>query len=161
MPWRSFPAGFGTLDEAMETLTLVQTGKRNPLPLVLVDDPVCSYWTELIKFVEEELLTRNLISKTDLALFERFDSVEAAVARINRFYSRYHSMRYVDGKLVFRLTSQLSAANISKLTEAFATSLSLKVRSYRPAPFPLKPKTTMSSTCRVSRSTSTDMTSAG
>jgi uncharacterized protein (TIGR00730 family) len=114
-----FPGGFGTLDEAMETLTLVQTGKRNPLPLVLVDDPVCTYWTEFIRFVEDELLTRNLISKSDLALFERFDSVEAAVARINRFYSRYHSMRYVDGKLVFRLTSQLSASNISKLTAAF------------------------------------------
>jgi uncharacterized protein (TIGR00730 family) len=114
-----FPGGFGTLDEAMETLTLVQTGKRNPLPLVLVDDPTCSYWTEFIKFIEEELLTRDLISKTDLALFERVDSVDAAVARINRFYSRYHSMRYVDGKLVFRLTSQLSAENIRALKEKF------------------------------------------
>jgi uncharacterized protein (TIGR00730 family) len=114
-----FPGGFGTLDEAMETLTLVQTGKRNPLPLVLVDDPVCTYWTEFIRFVEEELLTRNLISKSDLALFERFDSVEAAVARINRFYSRYHSMRYVDGKLVFRLTSQLGPGSIQKLKEKF------------------------------------------
>jgi len=114
-----FPGGFGTLDEAMETLTLVQTGKRNPLPLVLVDDPVCTYWTEFIRFVEEELLTRNLISKTDLALFERFDSIEAAVARINRFYSRYHSMRYVDGKLVFRLTSQLGPGSIQKLKEKF------------------------------------------
>jgi putative lysine decarboxylase len=103
----------------METLTLVQTGKRNPLPLVLVDDPTCSYWTEFIKFIEEELLTRDLISKTDLALFERVDSVDAAVARINRFYSRYHSMRYVDGKLVFRLTSQLSAENIRALKEKF------------------------------------------
>jgi hypothetical protein len=114
-----FPGGFGTLDEAMETLTLVQTGKRNPLPLVLVDDPACSYWTEFIKFIEEELLTRDLIGKTDLALFERVDSVDAAVARINRFYSRYHSMRYVDGKLVFRLTSQLSAENIRALKEKF------------------------------------------
>jgi uncharacterized protein (TIGR00730 family) len=114
-----FPGGFGTLDEAMETLTLVQTGKRNPLPLVLVDDPACSYWTEFIKFIEEELLTRDLISKTDLALFERVDSVDAAVAKINRFYSRYHSMRYVDGKLVFRLTSQLSTENIRALKEKF------------------------------------------
>jgi len=114
-----FPGGFGTLDEAMETLTLVQTGKRNPLPLVLVDDPACSYWTEFIKFIEEELLTRDLISKTDLALFERVDSVDAAVAKINRFYSRYHSMRYVNEKLVFRLTSQLSTENIRALKEKF------------------------------------------
>jgi len=114
-----FPGGFGTLDEAMETLTLVQTGKRNPLPLVLVDDPACSYWTEFIKFIEEELLTRDLISKTDLALFERVDSVDSAVAKINRFYSRYHSMRYVNEKLVFRLTSQLSTENIRALKEKF------------------------------------------
>jgi uncharacterized protein (TIGR00730 family) len=114
-----FPGGFGTLDEAMETLTLVQTGKRNPLPLVLVDDPTCPYWTEFIKFLEEDLLTRNYINRTDLALFERVDSAEAAVAKINRFYSRYHSMRYVDGELVFRLTSQLSRENIAKLKQNF------------------------------------------
>ncbi|MGE5172445.1 MAG: TIGR00730 family Rossman fold protein [Betaproteobacteria bacterium] len=114
-----FPGGFGTLDEAMETLTLVQTGKRNPMPLVLVDDPTRSYWTEFIKFVEEELLTRDYISKTDLALFDRVESAEAAVAKINRFYSRYHSIRYVDGQLVLRLTSQLSQENIRKLKEKF------------------------------------------
>ena len=114
-----FPGGFGTLDEAMETLTLVQTGKRNPLPLVLVDDPACPYWTEFIRFMEEGLLTRDYINKADLALFERIDSIESAVAKINRFYSRYHSMRYVDGQLVFRITSQLGAEHIRKLTERF------------------------------------------
>jgi hypothetical protein len=114
-----FPGGFGTLDEAMETLTLVQTGKRNPLPLILVDDPTCTYWTEFIKFMEEELLTRGYISKTDFALFERVDSVQAAISKINRFYSRYHSMRYVDGRLVVRLTSPLSPENCRKLTEKF------------------------------------------
>ncbi len=114
-----FPGGFGTLDEAMETLTLVQTGKRNPMPLVLVDDPTCSYWTEFIRFLDEALLARAYISRNDLSLFERVDSVEAAIARINRFYSRYHSMRYVNGHLVFRLTSQISAQNIRRLKEAF------------------------------------------
>ena len=114
-----FPGGFGTLDEAMETLTLVQTGKRNPMPLVLVDDPTCPYWTEFIKFIEEELLSRNYISRTDLTLFERVESVEAAVSKINRFYSRYHSMRYVDGQLVIRITSQISREHIVKLRDAF------------------------------------------
>ncbi len=118
-----FPGGFGTLDEAMETLTLVQTGKRNPLPLILVDDPTCSYWTEFIKFMEEELLMRGYISKTDLALFERVDSIESAVAKINRFYSRYHSMRYVNGHLVFRLTSPVSDGNIRSLKEHFSDLL--------------------------------------
>jgi uncharacterized protein (TIGR00730 family) len=114
-----FPGGFGTLDEAMETMTLVQTGKRNPLPLVLVDDPTCPYWTEFIAFLERDLLARNLIGVSDFALFERVDSPEAAVAKINRFYSRYHSMRYVNGKLVFRLTSPLSATNVRTLKDTF------------------------------------------
>ncbi len=84
-----------------------------------MDDPTCTYWTEFIKFMEEELLTRDYVSKTDFALFERVDSVQAAIAKINRFYSRYHSMRYVDGRLVIRLTSPLSPENCRKLTEKF------------------------------------------
>jgi len=118
-----FPGGFGTLDEAMETLTLVQTGKRNPLPLVLVDDPVCTYWTEFIKFIETELLSRNLISASDFSLFERVDSVDAAVEKINRFYRRYHSLRYVDGKLVIRLSQQVSSESVRHLKETFADIL--------------------------------------
>ena len=103
-----FPGGFGTLDEAMETLTLVQTGKRNPMPLVLVDDPDRPYWPHLIRFLEEELLARDYICPADFSLFERVCSVEAAVEKIRHFYRRYHSLRYVHGQLVIRLTSALS-----------------------------------------------------
>jgi len=114
-----FPGGFGTLDEAMETLTLVQTGKRNPLPLVLVDDPDCPFWTHLINLLEEELLARNYICPSDFALFERVSSVDAAVEKIQHFYRRYHSMRYVDGRLVIRLLSKLSSDDIQKLRDQF------------------------------------------
>ena len=114
-----FPGGFGTLDEAMETITLVQTGKRNPLPLVLVDDPDCSYWIHLIKLLEEELLARGYICRSDFALFERVCSVDDAVEKIKHFYRRYHSMRYVYGQLVIRVTSQLSSDNIRELRERF------------------------------------------
>jgi uncharacterized protein (TIGR00730 family) len=147
-----FPGGFGTLDEAMETLTLVQTGKRNPLPLVLVDDPVCPYWTEFIKFIEQELLSRNLISSSDLTLFERVESADDAVATINRFYSRYHSMRYVNGQLVLRLTSPLSTKNIRKLKERFGDILLPEGGITWRMP--------MSSICRGSLWTSTATTSA-
>src|SRR5512136_622239 len=95
-----FPGGFGTLDEAMETLTLVQTGKRNPMPLMLVDEPGGTYWPKWIRFFQDELRASGYISDSDFSLFERFDSVEAAVRHINRFYSRYHSLRYVHGQLV-------------------------------------------------------------
>ncbi len=114
-----FPGGFGTLDEAMETLTLVQTGKRNPMPLVLVDDPDCSYWIHLIKLLEEELLARGYICQSDFALFERVCSVDEAVEKIKHFYRRYHSMRYVHGRLVIRLTSQLGSHDIGELRDRF------------------------------------------
>ncbi len=114
-----FPGGFGTLDEAMETLTLVQTGKRNPMPLVLVDDPECSYWSRVIELFEEELLARDYICPADFALFEQVCSVDAAVEKIRHFYRRYHSLRYVHGQLVIRLTSELSPDDIRKLTDQF------------------------------------------
>jgi len=114
-----FPGGFGTLDEAMETLTLVQTGKRNPMPLVLVDDPDRPYWPHLIQFLKEELLARNYICPSDFALFERVCSVDAAVEKIRHFYRRYHSLRFVHGQLVIRLTSALGPDAIRKLTDQF------------------------------------------
>jgi uncharacterized protein (TIGR00730 family) len=114
-----FPGGFGTLDEAMETLTLVQTGKRNPLPLVLIDDPAGSYWSDLISFMKDELLSRKYIGLTDFSLFEEVCSVEQAVEKIAKFYRRYHSLRYVNGKLVIRLTSQIAASSIQELRATF------------------------------------------
>ena len=114
-----FPGGFGTLDEAMETITLVQTGKRNPMPLVLVETPGSSYWDRVIRFIEEELLARGYICPSDMTLFERVDSVEAAVERIRRFYRRYHSLRYVRGQLVIRLASPLGPGEARTLTETF------------------------------------------
>jgi uncharacterized protein (TIGR00730 family) len=76
-----FPGGFGTLDEAMETLTLVQTGKRNPLPLVLVEEPGGTYWKKWVHFFEDELLSRRYINASDFSFFERFDSVAPASSR--------------------------------------------------------------------------------
>ena len=114
-----FPGGFGTLDEAMEALTLVQTGKRNPMPLLLIDSSDCSYWSGIVRLFEEELLARNYICPSDLALFERVCSVDAAVEKIGRFYRRYHSSRYVGDRLVIRLMSQLSPEDIGTLAERF------------------------------------------
>jgi uncharacterized protein (TIGR00730 family) len=114
-----FPGGFGTLDETMETLTLVQTGKRNPMPLVLVDDPDRPYWPLMIRFLKEELLARNYVCPSDFALFERVFSADAAVEKIRHFYRRYHSLRYVQGQLVIRLTSALGPDDIRKLTDRF------------------------------------------
>jgi len=118
-----FPGGFGTLDEAMETLTLVQTGKQPPLPLVLIDEPGGTYWDRWIRFFERELLGDGYISPTDLLLFQRAASVEDALGIIQRFYRRYHSLRYVNGRLVLRLTEPLPAGAVERLTREFADIL--------------------------------------
>ena len=118
-----FPGGFGTLDEAMETLTLVQTGKRAPLPLVLIDEPGGTYWTGWIHFLEKELLERGYIQKTDLDLFERVDSMEDAIKKIQVFYSRYHSLRYVGEKLVIRLLTPVGKEAAEDLNARFADLL--------------------------------------
>ncbi|HEY2784996.1 MAG TPA: LOG family protein [Fimbriiglobus sp.] len=103
-----FPGGFGTHDEAFETLTLIQTGKSHIFPVVMVDEPGGTYWKQWQRFIEEELLARGYISPNDLALFTVTDSVEEAVREIVTFYRVYHSMRYVRGELVLRLNTPLS-----------------------------------------------------
>jgi len=118
-----FPGGFGTLDEAMETLTLVQTGKRAPLPLVLLDEPGGTYWTRYVEFLKEELLANGYISRTDLDLFESPGSPDEAVQRIRLFYFRYHSMRYVGEKLVIRLLSAIEKEAVAELNTGFADLL--------------------------------------
>ena len=118
-----FPGGFGTLDEAMETLTLIQTGKRNPMPLVLIDKPDGTYWSQWQKLLEDELLAQGYLSPSDFYLFERVYSVEAAVECINRFYRRYHSQRYVDKKLVIRMSSELGPHAVEELKERFSDIL--------------------------------------
>ncbi len=118
-----FPGGFGTLDEAMETLTLIQTGKRDPIPLILVDEPGGTYWSHYIRFFREKLLNEGYISASDFHFFELVDSVEDVMERIDRFYRRYHSLRYVDGRLVIRLTSPLDTASIQRLRDNFSDIL--------------------------------------
>ena len=97
------PGGFGTLDEGLEVLTLLQTGKHDMMPVVLLDEPGGNYWNEFDQFVERRLLGRGMISPEDLSLYRLTDRVEEAVDEILQFYRVYHSMRYVRNKLVLRL----------------------------------------------------------
>lgn len=110
-----FPGGFGTLDEAMETLTLVQTGKRAPLPIVLVDSPGGTYWSRWIDFLKRELDSRGYIDSSDLGLFEQVDSADEAISIISRFYTQYHSLRYVGEKLVIRLLARIPERKFENL----------------------------------------------
>jgi uncharacterized protein (TIGR00730 family) len=118
-----FPGGFGTLDEAMETLTLVQTGKRAPLPLVLLDTPGGTYWSSWIDFVKRELDARGYINSSDFDLFEQVGSAGEAVSTISRFYTRYHSLRYAGEKLVIRLLSPIDEQALENLKRLFSDIL--------------------------------------
>ena len=114
-----FPGGFGTHDEGFEVLTLLQTGKCQPLPLVLLDQPRGTYWKTWHRYVQEHLLRRRMISPEDLSLYRVTDSVEEAVGEITRFYRAFHSIRYVRDLLVIRLSRPLAPEIVAALAAEF------------------------------------------
>lgn len=118
-----FPGGFGTQDEAMETVTLVQTGKRYPFPIILVDVPGGTYWQRWFQFLENQLLGPGYINKTDFGLFEQVYSASEATARITRFYRIYHSLRYVGDRLVIRLNVEPDQQIVQTLNNEFSDIL--------------------------------------
>ena len=117
-----FPGGFGTLDEAMEVMTLVQTGKNPPVPLVMIDDDG-GYWDQWFNFTRDSLLKRGLISAEDFSLFSITRDPVEAVQFIDDFYRNYHSLRFVKTKLVIRLNKALDSGHLHILTSEFSEIL--------------------------------------
>jgi uncharacterized protein (TIGR00730 family) len=113
-----FPGGFGTLDEAMEVFTLIQTGKTSPKPLILIDDQD-GYWEQFFDFVKESLLVKGFISGEDFSIFTITKDEKEAAEVIENFYRVYHSMRFVDHRLIIRLNKTLSPEQISILEAEF------------------------------------------
>src|SRR4051812_42571788 len=99
----SLPGGFGTLDETMELLTLVQTGKATPAPIVLLDEPRGTFWTGFTEFLRDDVVTRRLIDPDDLDLAVVTDDVTVAADEVLGFYRNYHSIRWVGELLVIRV----------------------------------------------------------
>jgi hypothetical protein len=115
-----FPGGFGTLDEGYEAMTLMQTGKSQLMPLVLVDRPGGTYWKTWDQQVREHLLRDKLISPEDLSFYQITDNADDAVKIITRFYRNYHSMRFVKDRLVIRLKHAPADSALAALNEDFA-----------------------------------------
>ncbi|HEX8915541.1 MAG TPA: TIGR00730 family Rossman fold protein [Humisphaera sp.] len=115
-----FPGGFGTMDEGFEVLTLIQTGKSVPMPVVLVDHPGGDFWRGWEAYVKNHLLARRLISPPDLNLFKVADSVEEAVQEVRHFYSNYHSIRYYRDELIVRVHRPLTDEQVATINEKFA-----------------------------------------
>ena len=119
-----FPGGFGTLDEGFESLTLVQTGKSDPRPIVFIDTPRGHFWDPLLRFFQQQLMRGGMISPSDRSLYQVAHSAEEAVRQILQFYSVYHSLRYVGDQLVIRLQRPLPAVATVTLTGEFRDLLS-------------------------------------
>jgi len=115
-----FPGGFGTMDEGYEAITLMQTGKSQLMPLVLVDKPGGTYWKTWDKQVREHLLRDQLISPDDLHLYRITDNTDEAVKIITRFYRNFHSTRFVKELLVIRLHHAPTETAIEAMNEDFA-----------------------------------------
>lgn len=116
-----FPGGFGTHDEGFETLTLMQTGKADILPVVFVEPEGSNYWEEWHDYVLRHLKTPGLISPNDTDLYVVTDQVDDAIAEVERFYRVFHSQRFVGENLVLRLQSRLAPERVRELEREFSS----------------------------------------
>src|SRR3954464_2780912 len=116
-----FPGGFGTMDEGFEVLTLVQTGKAVPMPIVFVDAPGSDFWHTWQSYVEKQLLGRGLIGPDALRLHKITDNVDEAVREVRHFYSNFHSVRYARDEIIIRLQRRPTDAQLAEISEKFAS----------------------------------------
>lgn len=114
-----FPGGFGTQDEGFEMLTLIQTGKSRPRPVVLMEPKGSTYWAQWIHFVNKQLVKKGYIKKEDLNLFRIVKTVGGGIKYIEDFYKVYHSIRYVSGLTVLRLNKEISDKTLKLINKKF------------------------------------------
>lgn len=114
------PGGFGTLDETLEVLTLVQTGKSPLVPIVLLDEPGGTFWKDVLNFMRRQLEGNRYILPTDMRLMRLVDNAEDAAAEIDHFYSNFHSSRWLQDRFVMRMNHVLTDAAVSYMNEHFA-----------------------------------------
>ncbi|AZC29259.1 TIGR00730 family Rossman fold protein [Pseudomonas chlororaphis] len=114
------PGGFGTLDEALEVLTLIQTGKSPLVPVVLLDVPGGTFWQGALDFIHNQLENNRYILPTDMKLMRLAHNTEEAVKEINQFYSNFHSSRWLKHQFVIRMNHKLSEPALEQMQTAFA-----------------------------------------
>jgi uncharacterized protein (TIGR00730 family) len=117
------PGGFGTHDEAFEILTLMQTGRAAPRPVVLLEDEQSGFWSEWLAFHRRHLVETALVSPEDFDLVTVARSASEASTAIRRFYRVYHSQRRVGDRLVLRLQRELPPAALEKLAAEHADAI--------------------------------------
>ena len=130
------PGGFGTQDEAFELLTLLQTGKAEPAPVVMVETPGGTYWHAWLRFVEEEAIAAGWVSPEDRALFKVTNTMEEAAEEVLGFYRNYHSCRWVGDLLVLRAPESNRARPSWPTSTGASPTSSSGAASAPPGPFP-------------------------
>jgi Possible lysine decarboxylase len=130
----SLPGGFGTLDETLELLTLMQTGKATPAPIVLLDVPGQTYWEGWEAFVRDELVGPGWVAPHDVNLYAVTDDVDEAVTAIRGFWRNYQGLRWVGDRLVIRLRAEPTDAEVAKLSEEFVDLADGPIERTRPLP---------------------------
>ena len=115
------PGGFGTLDETFELLTLTQTGKGLPVPIVLLDTPGDPYWETVHDFVGHQLVERGLVAAADTELYLVTDECQAAVDEVLGFYRNFDSIRYVGHVVVMRLKQAPTDTQLAMLNDKFSS----------------------------------------
>ena len=131
-----FPGGFGTLDEALEVMTLMQTGKARLIPLVFIDVPGGTFWQSFVHYLSDYLMADKLISPEDFHLFKLTHSLTDARDEILRFYSNFHSYRFVGAYLVIRLQRALPEDKLAKLKQDFLSILKQPEEIFQREAFP-------------------------
>lgn len=120
------PGGFGTLDECFELLTLLQTGKAEPAPIVLVEIPGERYWRGWEEFVNTQVYERGFADPIEAALYRITDDPDTAVRELLDFHRNYHSRRFVGKAMVIRLRHAPNDQQLAELSRTFADICSKK-----------------------------------
>ena len=113
------PGGFGTLDELFEALTLIQTGRTRPIPLVLLAPPGNPFWQGWQRDVQHGLAAQGLISPEDPSLLMEASSAAEAIALISRFYRVFHTAQPGEDRLELLLHAAVDAAELQQLNITF------------------------------------------
>lgn len=114
------PGGFGTLDEALEVITLIQTGKSPLVPVILLDEPGGTFWQGLLDYIQQNLDSNGYILASDMNLMRLVHDVEDAAAEITRFYANFHSSRWLKDQFVIRMRHRLTREAVVYLNLHFS-----------------------------------------
>jgi len=135
-----FPGGFGTHDEGFEILTLVQTGKSVPRPIVFIEPWWSNYWRNWLSFVKRQLIGGGFITKHDLELFRIVHSVPEAIQEIENFYRIYHSIKFSREGAVIRLKYKVKPADLKRLSKKYADIMKGEICPCGPLPTEVRAK---------------------